>query len=123
MTYASVTGYPFNDDRAAGYGPEPARGGSDMTPPPGVRNATNAELLDELAYRNIHVVRMRDVDRLLTLLGEYAEAKFGDEWWPSNALEWISEEHASELACLYEGGIAEAGTGATHRPPREETGS
>jgi hypothetical protein len=23
MTYGSVTGYPFNNDRAAGYGPEP----------------------------------------------------------------------------------------------------
>jgi hypothetical protein len=37
---------------------------------------------------------------LWELLTEYAQAKFGDEWWPGNAQEWIGQEKAERLWAL-----------------------
>lgn len=34
---------------------------------------------------------------LIELLGKYAEAKFGDEWWPGNASAWIGPVLGQEL--------------------------
>ena len=39
---------------------------------------------------------------LLKLLNSYGHAKFGDEWWPSNAAPWIGERNAAELSRLLE---------------------
>jgi hypothetical protein len=43
------------------------------------------------------------VDRVVTLLNQYGAAKFGDEWWPSNADAWIGQAEADELAALLNG--------------------
>jgi hypothetical protein len=43
-----------------------------------------------------------EIRELYALLQEYAEAKFGDEWWPGNASEWISAEKAARLQELTE---------------------
>lgn len=39
--------------------------------------------------------------RTIDLLREYGNAKFGDEWYPGNAAEWIPE--GKELEELLEG--------------------
>jgi hypothetical protein len=38
--------------------------------------------------------------RMLALLNEYGDARFGDEWWPGNAGAWIGEVKAQELRDL-----------------------
>ena len=43
-----------------------------------------------------------NVARLINLLNEYGDAKFGDEWWPGNAGPWIGAEKGDELASLLE---------------------
>lgn len=43
-----------------------------------------------------------DLERLVELLMRYGEAKFGDEWWPSNADAWTGTDDAAELAELLE---------------------
>ena len=40
--------------------------------------------------------------RLIKLLQEYGEAKFGNEWWPSNADPWLGPDKGQELAELLE---------------------
>jgi hypothetical protein len=39
---------------------------------------------------------------LYELLGEYGNAKFGDEWWPGNAEAWLPQDRADRLAELTE---------------------
>lgn len=43
-------------------------------------------------------------ERTIELLNEYGNAKFGDDWWPSNAAAWIGTEKARELAGLLDPG-------------------
>lgn len=45
---------------------------------------------------------MTDFGRIVELVTEYGQEKFGDEWWPGNAAEWIGEDKAAELAHLLE---------------------
>lgn len=45
-------------------------------------------------------------ERTVELLNEYGAAKFGDEWWPGNAGEWIGREKGLELAVLLDPGAA-----------------
>lgn len=40
--------------------------------------------------------------RLVELLYEYGMAKFGDEWWPRNAGDWIGYDKGAELKALLE---------------------
>ncbi len=42
----------------------------------------------------------RKLLRLIELLGKYAEAKFGDEWWPGNAEAWLGPVLNQELTEL-----------------------
>lgn len=44
--------------------------------------------------------RSRSAERVIALLQQYGSAKFGDEWWPSNANAWIGQAEADELAAL-----------------------
>lgn len=53
--------------------------------------------------------RLLDRARLLMLLTEYGEAKFGDEWWPGNAGDWIGEAKGLELARLLDPGVEPLG--------------
>jgi hypothetical protein len=39
----------------------------------------------------------RRLKRQIELLNEYGTAKFGDDWWPGNAVPWIGREKAMEL--------------------------
>lgn len=48
--------------------------------------------------RDPQVTRLQ---RIIELLCEYGEAKFGDEWWPGNAAPWIFGK-GQELAALLE---------------------
>lgn len=48
---------------------------------------------------------LAEAERIIELLGKYGEAKFGDEWWPSNAAAYMAEGH--ELEELLDPGAAE----------------
>lgn len=50
------------------------------------------------------------MSRLIDLLNQYGNAKFGDEWWPGCAEAWLPADDAAELAALLEGGPSEADT-------------
>ncbi|TKG62375.1 MULTISPECIES: hypothetical protein [Pseudonocardiaceae] len=39
-------------------------------------------------------------ERVIELLNQYGQAKFGDEWWPGNADSWLDQADADELATL-----------------------
>lgn len=39
-------------------------------------------------------------ERVIELLNQYGQAKFGDEWWPGNADAWLNQPDADELATL-----------------------
>lgn len=43
-----------------------------------------------------------ELRRTVELLMRYGDAKFGDEWWPSNAAGWIGNANAAELSGLLE---------------------
>lgn len=57
---------------------------------------------------------------LVTLLNAYGAAKFGDEWWPGNAGEWIGEEKARALAELLAAEDTAKAPGASGIPPAAE---
>lgn len=37
------------------------------------------------------------VEKTVSLLNEYGDARFGDEWWPANARAWLGENEALDL--------------------------
>jgi hypothetical protein len=41
-------------------------------------------------------------ERVIQLLNEYGAAKFGDEWWPETAGDWIGQAKGLELKILLE---------------------
>jgi hypothetical protein len=49
--------------------------------------------------------RLARLERTIELLRRYGEAKFGDEWWPGNARNWIGEQ-GRELEYLLDPGSA-----------------
>jgi hypothetical protein len=51
--------------------------------------------------------RIRELERTIELLLAYGEAKFGDEWWPGNARNWMPEPNGRELEYLLDPGCAE----------------
>ncbi|SRR5579871_6770612 len=55
------------------------------------------------AYGSVGVIDQRrapDAERLIELLSQYGRAKFGDEWWPACASDWIGYEAGQELQAL-----------------------
>jgi hypothetical protein len=38
--------------------------------------------------------------RIIELLNEYGEAKFGDEWWPGSPWQWIGRTKGDEFCRL-----------------------
>jgi hypothetical protein len=49
--------------------------------------------------------RIRELERTIELLLAYGTARFGDEWWPGNARNWIPD--GRELEYLLDPGSAE----------------
>jgi hypothetical protein len=50
--------------------------------------------------------KLTRLERTIELLCAYGSAKFGDEWWPGNARNWIGED-GRELEHLLDPGCAE----------------
>jgi hypothetical protein len=47
-------------------------------------------------------VTKEEIIEMITLINEYGDAKFGDEWWPGNANGWIGDEKGNRLSELLE---------------------
>jgi hypothetical protein len=43
---------------------------------------------------------MDDMRELVELLNEYGKARFGDQWWPTNAVGWLGEAKGERLEDL-----------------------
>lgn len=39
------------------------------------------------------------IERFATLLNEFGQAQYGDEWWPGNASRWMDDGEALEVYC------------------------
>jgi hypothetical protein len=59
-------------------------------------------------YRTAGPAQLAALERTVELLLAYGEAKFGDEWWPGNASNWLTDGRGAELEQLLDPGAARA---------------
>jgi hypothetical protein len=61
--------------------------------------AAAAHALNSLDQTGETAMKTADLERIITLLGKYGEAKFGDEWWPGGPQlrAYLSDGEAEEL--------------------------
>jgi hypothetical protein len=58
----------------------------------------NGDIVD--AFEHGYTTGADATRREIELLREYGRAKFGDEWWPGNAVPWVGVKLAREMDAL-----------------------